>query len=60
MNRQRLLLITLLLLAILGFYVSGAHTFFTLETLQAYRSQFQAAFQQSPGKWRVCSSRCMW
>ncbi len=51
MNRQRLLLITLLLLAILGFYVSGAHTFFTLETLQAYRSQFQAAFQQSP--WQV-------
>ncbi|MCC5904432.1 MAG: FAD-dependent oxidoreductase [Halomonas sp.] len=51
MNRQRLLIITLLLLAIFGFYLSGAHTFFTLETLQAYRSDFQAAFQQSP--WQV-------
>ncbi|MBR2513946.1 MAG: FAD-dependent oxidoreductase [Halomonas sp.] len=51
MNRQRLLIITLLLLAVLGFYLSGAHTFFTLETLQAYRSDFQAAFQQSP--WQV-------
>ncbi|WP_433924608.1 FAD-dependent oxidoreductase [Vreelandella sp. 21] len=51
MNRQRLLIITLLLLAVLGFYVSGAHTFFTLETLQTYRSDFQAAFQQSP--WQV-------
>lgn len=51
MNRQRLLIITLLLLAVLGFYVSGAHTFFTLETLQTYRSDFQTAFQQSP--WQV-------
>ncbi|UXZ54601.1 FAD-dependent oxidoreductase [Halomonas sp. 7T] len=51
MNRQRLLIITLLLLAVLGFYLSGAHTFFTLETLQAYRSDFQTAFQQSP--WQV-------
>lgn len=51
MNRQRLLIITLLLLAVLGFYVSGAHTFLTLETLQTYRSDFQAAFQQSP--WQV-------
>ncbi|RUR31490.1 pyridine nucleotide-disulfide oxidoreductase [Vreelandella andesensis] len=51
MNRQRLLIIALLLLAVLGFYLSGAHTFFTLETLQAYRSDFQAAFNQSP--WRV-------
>ena len=51
MNRQRLMIITLLLLAVLGFYVSGAHTFFTLETLQTYRSDFQAAFQQSP--WQV-------
>lgn len=51
MNRQRLLIITLLLLAVLGFYLSGAHTFFNLETLQAYRSDFQSAFQQSP--WQV-------
>ncbi|HAZ98897.1 MAG TPA: pyridine nucleotide-disulfide oxidoreductase, partial [Halomonas sp.] len=51
MNRQRLLIIALLLLAVIGFYVSGAHTFFTLDTLQAYRSDFQAAFQQSP--WQV-------
>ncbi|MFI8751412.1 FAD-dependent oxidoreductase [Vreelandella lionensis] len=51
MNRQRLLMFALLLLAVIGFYVSGAHTFFTLDTLQAYRSDFQAAFQQSP--WQV-------
>ncbi len=51
MNRQRLLIIALLLLAVIGFYASGAHSFFTLDTLQTYRSDFQAAFQQSP--WQV-------
>lgn len=51
MNRQRLLLILVLLAAIAVFYLSGAHTFFTLETLQVYRSDFQTAFQQSP--WQV-------
>ncbi|WP_346795761.1 FAD-dependent oxidoreductase [Halomonas sp. Bachu 37] len=51
MTRQRLLIAALLLAAIGIFFLSGAHQWFTLETLKAYQSDFQAAFDQSP--WRV-------
>ncbi|NYS60595.1 FAD-dependent oxidoreductase [Vreelandella salicampi] len=51
MNRQRLLLIALLAAVVALFYLSGAPEYFTLETMQAYRSDFQAIFLQSP--WRV-------
>ncbi|MCL7929406.1 FAD-dependent oxidoreductase [Halomonas llamarensis] len=51
MNRQRLLLIALLAAVVALFYLSGAADYFTLETMQAYRSDFQAMFSQSP--WQV-------
>lgn len=51
MTRQRLVIAALLVIAIGAFFVSGAHQWFTLETLKAYQSDFQAAFNQSP--WRV-------
>lgn len=51
MTRQRLVIATLLVIAIGAFFVSGAHQWFTLETLKAYQSDFQAAFNQSP--WQV-------
>lgn len=51
MTRQRLVIATLLLIAIGVFFVSGAHQWFTLETLKAYQSDFQTAFNQSP--WQV-------
>ncbi|MGY2460991.1 FAD-dependent oxidoreductase [Vreelandella sulfidaeris] len=51
MTRQRLLIAALLVIAIGVFFVSGAHQWFTLDTLKAYQSDFQAAFEQHP--WRV-------
>ena len=51
MTRQRLLIAALLVIAIGVFFISGAHQWFTLETLKAYQSNFQAAFEQHP--WRV-------
>ncbi|MGO2390708.1 MAG: FAD-dependent oxidoreductase [Halomonas sp.] len=51
MTRQRLILAALLVIAIGVFFLSGAHQWFTLETLKAYQSDFQAAFNQNP--WQV-------
>ncbi|CAM3490236.1 FAD-dependent oxidoreductase [Halomonas sp. AOP12-C2-37] len=51
MTRQRLILAVLLVIAIGVFFLSGAHQWFTLETLKAYQSDFQAAFNQNP--WQV-------
>ncbi|SBR51315.1 FAD-dependent oxidoreductase [Halomonas sp. HL-93] len=51
MNRQRLLIASLLIVAISAFFLSGAHQWFTLDTLKAYQNDFQAAFSQSP--WQV-------
>ncbi|MGE6606024.1 FAD-dependent oxidoreductase [Halomonas sp. NPDC076908] len=51
MTRQRLVIAALLIIAIGVFFVSGAHQWFTLETLKAYQSDFQTAFNQNP--WRV-------
>ncbi|SES04869.1 Pyruvate/2-oxoglutarate dehydrogenase complex, dihydrolipoamide dehydrogenase (E3) component [Vreelandella subterranea] len=51
MTRQRILMATLLIVAIGAFFLSGAHQWFTLDTLKAYQSDFQAAFNQSP--WQV-------
>ncbi|MDQ7728123.1 FAD-dependent oxidoreductase [Halomonas sp. SpR8] len=51
MTRQRLLMAALLILAIGAFFLSGAHQWFTLDTLKAYQSDFQTAFNQSP--WQV-------
>jgi dihydrolipoamide dehydrogenase len=41
----------LLIVAIGAFFLTGAHQWFTLDTLKAYQSDFQAAFSQSP--WQV-------
>ncbi|WP_075880914.1 FAD-dependent oxidoreductase [Vreelandella massiliensis] len=54
MNRQRLLLIAFLVTVVALFYLSGAPAYLTLETLQAYRGDFQALFQQSP--WQVAGA----
>lgn len=51
MTRQRLIIAALLVIAIGVFFASGAHQWFTLETLKAYQSDFQAAFNQHP--WQV-------
>ncbi|MDR5897725.1 FAD-dependent oxidoreductase [Halomonas vilamensis] len=51
MNRKRVYLIVLLAAVVTLFYLSGAPAYFTLETVQAYRSDFQALFEQSP--WQV-------
>ncbi|MBR9904834.1 MAG: TVP38/TMEM64 family protein, partial [Gammaproteobacteria bacterium] len=51
MTRQRLIIAALLITAIGVFFLSGAHQWFTLETLKAYQSDFQAAFNQHP--WQV-------
>ncbi|BBI59483.1 hypothetical protein HSBAA_07890 [Vreelandella sulfidaeris] len=56
MTRQRLLIAALLVIAIGVFFVSGAHQWFTLDTLKAYQSDFQAAFEQHP--WRVAGIFC--
>ena len=50
MNRHRLLLVFLLLIAMGAFFFSGAYQWFSLETLKAYQSDFQAAFDQHPWK----------
>ncbi|MGS2742702.1 FAD-dependent oxidoreductase [Halomonas sp. LS-001] len=54
MNRQRLILILVLLAAVAAFYLSGAHTYFNLATLQAYRTDFIALFEQYP--WQVAGA----
>lgn len=51
MTRQRLFIAALLITAIGVFFLSGAHQWFTLGTLKAYQSDFQAAFNQHP--WQV-------
>ncbi|MEA2118664.1 FAD-dependent oxidoreductase [Halovibrio sp. HP20-50] len=51
MTRQRLIIAALLLIAIGAFFLSGAHQWFTLDTLKAYQSDFQVAFNQHP--WQV-------
>lgn len=51
MTRQRLIIAALLVIAIGVFFLSGAHQWFTLETLKAYQNDFQAAFNQNP--WQV-------
>jgi pyruvate/2-oxoglutarate dehydrogenase complex dihydrolipoamide dehydrogenase (E3) component/uncharacterized membrane protein YdjX (TVP38/TMEM64 family) len=53
-NRQRLLLIVLLLVAIVAFFATGAHEWFSLETLKTYQSDFQAMFNDSP--WQVAGA----
>jgi len=50
-TRQRLIIAALLLIVISAFFISGAHQWFTLETLKAYQSDFQTAFNQNP--WQV-------
>ncbi len=54
MNRQRLLLAALLLIAISAFFFTGAHQWFSLETLKNYQSDFQAAFAQHP--WQIAGA----
>ncbi|MCH4810668.1 FAD-dependent oxidoreductase [Vreelandella neptunia] len=51
MTRQRVFIAALLVIAIGVFFLSGAHQWFTLETLKAYQNDFQAAFNQNP--WQV-------
>ena len=51
MTRQRLIIAALLVTAIGVFFLSGAHQWFTLETLKAYQNDFQVAFNQNP--WQV-------
>ncbi len=51
MNRQRVLLILIVVAVVAAFYLSGAHQYFNLATMQAYRSDFIALFEQSP--WQV-------
>ncbi|GEN28079.1 pyridine nucleotide-disulfide oxidoreductase [Halovibrio variabilis] len=51
MTRQRLIIAALLLIAIGAYFLSGAHQWFTLDTLKAYQSDFQAVFNQHP--WQV-------
>ncbi|MCW4150127.1 FAD-dependent oxidoreductase [Halomonas sp. 18H] len=51
MTRQRILMAALLIVAIGAFFLTGAHQWFTLDTLKAYQSDFQAAFSQS--SWQV-------
>ncbi|MFB9866636.1 FAD-dependent oxidoreductase [Vreelandella sulfidaeris] len=51
MTRQRILIAALLITAIGVFFLSGAHHWFTLETLKAYQSDFQVAFDQR--HWQV-------
>jgi len=50
-TRQRLIIAALLITAIGVFFISGAHQWFTLETIKAYQSDFQTAFTQNP--WQV-------
>ncbi|AJY52226.1 dihydrolipoyl dehydrogenase [Halomonas sp. KO116] len=54
MTRQRLMITALLITAIGVFFLSGAHQWFTLETLKTYQSDFQAAFNQYP--WQVAGA----
>ncbi|XGA79130.1 FAD-dependent oxidoreductase [Halomonas sp. CH40] len=54
MNRQRVLLILILVAVVAAFYLSGAHQYFNLATLQAYRTDFIALFEQSP--WQVAGA----
>ena len=54
MTRQRLMIAALLITAIGVFFLSGAYQWFTLETLKAYQSDFQTAFNQHP--WRVAGT----
>lgn len=54
MTRQRLMIAALLITAIGVFILSGAHQWFTLETLKTYQSDFQAAFNQYP--WQVAGA----
>ncbi|GAB2730051.1 FAD-dependent oxidoreductase [Halomonas garicola] len=54
MNRQRLLIAALLLLAIGAFFATGAHQWFSLDTLKAYQSDFQAAFDRRP--WQIAGT----
>ncbi|WNK20793.1 FAD-dependent oxidoreductase [Halomonas piscis] len=54
MNRQRLLLAALLLIAIGAFFATGAHEWFSLDTLKAYQSDFQAAFDRRP--WQIAGA----
>ncbi|MDN6179396.1 MAG: FAD-dependent oxidoreductase [Halomonas subglaciescola] len=51
MKRYRLLLVVLLLIAIGAFFFSGAYQWFSLETLKAYQSDFQSAFERRP--WQI-------
>lgn len=54
MNRQRLLIAALLLLAIGAFFATGAHQWFSLDTLKAYQSNFQAVFDRRP--WQIAGA----
>ena len=54
MNRQRVLLILILVAVVAAFYLSGAHQYFNLATLQVYRTDFIALFEQSP--WQVAGA----
>lgn len=53
-NRKRLLLLALLLVAVAAFFATGAHQWFSLDTLKAYQGEFQAAFEQHP--WQIAGA----
>lgn len=53
-TRKRLLLIALLLIAVAAFFATGAHEWFSLDTLKAYQSDFQAAFERHP--WQIAGA----
>ncbi|GAA3910962.1 bifunctional TVP38/TMEM64 family protein/FAD-dependent oxidoreductase [Halomonas cibimaris] len=53
-NRKRLLLFALLAVAVAAFFATGAHEWFSLDTLKAYQGEFQAAFDRHP--WQIAGA----
>ena len=50
MNKRKLLLLGAIVAAIVVFFASGAQDYFTLQSLKASQSEFQALFEESPFK----------
>ena len=50
MNKRKLLLLGAIVAAIVVFFASGAQDYFTLQSLKASQSEFQALFAESPYK----------
>ncbi|WP_192036339.1 bifunctional TVP38/TMEM64 family protein/FAD-dependent oxidoreductase [Halomonas sp. YLGW01] len=48
MNRQRLVILALIALAVAAFFASGAHEFLTLESLKAEQARFQTWLAEDP------------